>query len=105
PPTDTLPTAAYALALHDALPSSRFYGRGTGGVRRAPRLRTVFEGNAMKKRMGLMMLALLGAGVLHAQVPQLPDFTYQGRLTQNGDRKSTRLNSSHVKISYAVFCL
>src|SRR5690606_41323585 len=28
------------------------------------------------------------------------------RLTcQYGDRKSTRLNSSHVKISYAVFCL
>src|SRR5690606_40642494 len=27
------------------------------------------------------------------------------RLTQDGvDRKSTRLNSSHVKISYAVFC-
>src|SRR5690606_40937064 len=24
---------------------------------------------------------------------------------QRGDRKSTRLNSSHVKISYAVFCL
>src|SRR6266511_4990369 len=24
---------------------------------------------------------------------------------QAGDRKSTRLNSSHVKISYAVFCL
>src|SRR5690349_23968250 len=23
----------------------------------------------------------------------------------NGDRKSTRLNSSHVEISYAVFCL
>src|SRR5690606_41766721 len=23
----------------------------------------------------------------------------------DGDRKSTRLNSSHVKISYAVFCL
>src|SRR5690625_6223892 len=23
----------------------------------------------------------------------------------NGDRKSTRLNSSHVAISYAVFCL
>src|SRR5690606_42102693 len=23
---------------------------------------------------------------------------------QRGDRKSTRLNSSHVKISYAVFC-
>src|SRR5207249_7145068 len=26
-------------------------------------------------------------------------------LVQDGDRKSTRLNSSHVSISYAVFCL
>src|SRR5690606_41899137 len=26
-------------------------------------------------------------------------------LREAGDRKSTRLNSSHVKISYAVFCL
>src|SRR5690349_23128142 len=32
----------------------------------------------------------------------------QGRLsclTPKADRKSTRLNSSHVEISYAVFCL
>src|SRR5436309_7925189 len=28
-----------------------------------------------------------------------------GWLIVNLDRKSTRLNSSHVKISYAVFCL
>src|SRR5690606_42044173 len=28
-----------------------------------------------------------------------------GVLRQFGDRKSTRLNSSHVKSSYAVFCL
>src|SRR5690349_22854537 len=27
------------------------------------------------------------------------------RLEAKGDRKSTRLNSSHVEISYAVFCL
>src|SRR3712207_7850809 len=26
-------------------------------------------------------------------------------LTYGGDRKSTRLNSSHANISYAVFCL
>src|SRR5690606_39960515 len=26
-------------------------------------------------------------------------------VSENVDRKSTRLNSSHVKISYAVFCL
>src|SRR3712207_8077807 len=30
----------------------------------------------------------------------------RGRLAQRGlDRKSTRLNSSHANISYAVFCL
>src|SRR5215471_17442968 len=28
-----------------------------------------------------------------------------GRYSLLGDRKSTRLNSSHVEISYAVFCL
>src|SRR3712207_8070375 len=29
----------------------------------------------------------------------------QRRVAQTGDRKSTRLNSSHANISYAVFCL
>src|SRR5688572_32414840 len=29
----------------------------------------------------------------------------RGRSRQPGDRKSTRLNSSHSQISYAVFCL
>src|SRR5437868_9632650 len=38
----------------------------------------------------------VGAGEAH-QKPFLMRFT--------GDRKSTRLNSSHVSISYAVFCL
>src|SRR5699024_11934307 len=28
-----------------------------------------------------------------------------GKKAENTDRKSTRLNSSHVSISYAVFCL
>src|SRR5690606_41290597 len=30
---------------------------------------------------------------------------FAGRFPASRDRKSTRLNSSHVKISYAVFCL
>src|SRR5690606_25578536 len=30
---------------------------------------------------------------------------YEHAGSPDGDRKSTRLNSSHVKISYAVFCL
>src|SRR3712207_8226882 len=29
----------------------------------------------------------------------------RGRLLDGADRKSTRLNSSHANISYAVFCL
>src|SRR5207249_7804624 len=29
----------------------------------------------------------------------------RGQICYVGDRKSTRLNSSHVSISYAVFCL
>src|SRR6266496_3674912 len=31
--------------------------------------------------------------------------TFPGHHIGAGDRKSTRLNSSHVEISYAVFCL
>src|SRR3712207_8314072 len=39
-----------------------------------------------------------GDGVELPRCGLLPD-------TQRGDRKSTRLNSSHANISYAVFCL
>src|SRR5690606_42138035 len=35
----------------------------------------------------------------------LPDIDMRGLMIGNGDRKSTRLNSNHVKISCAVFCL
>src|SRR5207253_11418299 len=34
-----------------------------------------------------------------------PDLHRPGGLGRDPDRKSTRLNSSHVAISYAVFCL
>src|SRR5690606_41764850 len=37
--------------------------------------------------------------------PVLVGASRKGFLTRLLDRKSTRLNSSHVKISYAVFCL
>src|SRR5690606_40936977 len=57
------------------------------------------------------------ARAAHSQTASLADLS--GRITKledapapapepvagAGDRKSTRLNSSHVKISYAVFCL
>src|SRR2546430_5726530 len=38
----------------------------------------------------------------HAQRANSPD---RALYTQAADRKSTRLNSSHSQISYAVFCL
>src|SRR5690606_41877498 len=37
--------------------------------------------------------------------PQSSDHRRAERRLRQEDRKSTRLNSSHVKISYAVFCL
>src|SRR3712207_8805115 len=41
--------------------------------------------------------------ILHTNLPSVVrDRFRRGRLT---DRKSTRLNSSHANISYAVFCL
>src|SRR2546429_5612172 len=46
--------------------------------------------------------------VVNAQVIDLPFVRRPGLLVadlKRGDRKSTRLNSSHGYISYAVFCL
>src|SRR5690606_41575839 len=39
------------------------------------------------------------------RVGQRSDLMQTHVQAEPGDRKSTRLNSSHVKISYAVFCL
>src|SRR5256885_15665487 len=36
---------------------------------------------------------------------RLPDEGHGTGVAADGDRKSTRLNSSHLVISYAVFCL
>src|SRR2546430_2959430 len=35
----------------------------------------------------------------------IPRLVHPTAWTRDGDRKSTRLNSSHSQISYAVFCL
>src|SRR3712207_8588152 len=55
----------------------------------------------------------LALNALAVQLPPLHQFGNQRALTQSADdnhrrlldRKSTRLNSSHANISYAVFCL
>src|SRR2546427_2764795 len=44
--------------------------------------------------------------LLHAQLGRVTDLGRAARGGgEHGDRKSTRLNSSHSQISYAVFCL
>src|SRR2546428_10984294 len=77
---DTATTEIYTLSLHDALPIS------AGGHRPSRRLR---HG---RRRPGLAALA-----------PATPGGEGGDHPAQ--DRKSTRLNSSHDQISYAVFCL
>src|SRR2546428_6727205 len=49
----------------------------------------------------LLVLALVGEERANLVVAHLDGELLRGRL----DRKSTRLNSSHDQISYAVFCL
>src|SRR5207249_6803777 len=74
-------------------------------------------------KLWLLMTALLGLVFLGGQFWEFSHFVHEGLgLTTNlfgstfyvltgthgahvTDRKSTRLNSSHVSISYAVFCL
>src|SRR3712207_8348277 len=84
-------------------------------IRRPPRstlfpYTTLFRSNVRWVRSNAVLLALLVAvmvavGVLAVLVVR----QQQAQATDNGqvylDRKSTRLNSSHANISYAVFCL
>src|SRR5258708_11342210 len=75
---DTATTEIYTLSLHDALPIclGRRRGRESPGGRDGCRL----PRRLLRQMLLQHLLALL-------------------------DRKSTRLNSSHQIISYAVFCL
>src|SRR5205814_10724130 len=75
---ETATAGIYPLSLHDALPiSPRVAPPGAGGPRSAP---------------GAASGGARGRSRTPARV-------------RSRDRKSTRLNSSHLGISYAVFCL
>src|SRR5690606_41587077 len=56
-----------------------------------------------RSRMGYEKRSRSSGGPLHRPGPHVGHHPNGGR--PDRDRKSTRLNSSHVKISYAVFCL
>src|SRR5207302_5428899 len=61
-------------------------------------------GPVVPPREQAVFVVALTKGVYQAPFLQLSEGLSLG-LADVGDRKSTRLNSSHVKISYAVFCL
>src|SRR3712207_7279035 len=81
--------------------------RSEDGAGRLPLLAPMSEvAGKIATQAGAFMLQrpLGGRGVLLGGVPGVPAATV---LVIGGgvDRKSTRLNSSHANISYAVFCL
>src|SRR5699024_12098280 len=82
-------TAIYTLSLHDALPIC--FGRVI--------LKVIKPHIAHCRHLCICQrpFALLIQDAVH--LDKLQDFLHRQ------DRKSTRLNSSHVSISYAVFCL
>src|SRR2546430_7778308 len=80
---DTATTEIYTLSLHDALPISRIFV--------APGQR-VAEGDSLVE----FERAPFDAAARSAEA---------ALASAERDRKSTRLNSSHSQISYAVFCL
>src|SRR5699024_11871719 len=92
-------SALSTLSLHDALPI--FPTAGTAPV--LDRGRPLRDGRRESSALGAgpprRIPAAHGAVELLSAVPGGSDRSGQP------DRKSTRLNSSHVSISYAVFCL
>src|SRR5205807_7830295 len=92
------------LSLHDALPiSPRAAGLRADAARRGAGARTGVGGRAGA--------AEVRGGALRAAGLQVPRRVVGGApgarrgAARPLDRKSTRLNSSHLVISYAVFCL
>src|SRR3712207_7349200 len=88
---DTATTEIYTLSLHDALPICPGPERSSdrAGHRRRPAGPGAGRGRPHAAR------------VHGAQGDRWRDWRRAG----TADRKSTRLNSSHANISYAVFCL
>src|SRR5699024_12144286 len=90
------------LSLHDALPISQIHdGLRIGGYIGV----WCFLAGKFPEPVGHGAFARpSGDGVIAGKHP-LDVAIEDGRTLAVADRKSTRLNSSHVSISYAVFCL
>src|SRR5688572_32046677 len=78
----------YTLSLHDALPIWDVHPLGEEHLH-------ADEGQHQAQAV-VQEVELVHQAVQHE---------VEGAQAEHGDRKSTRLNSSHSQISYAVFCL
>src|SRR3712207_9345125 len=87
---DTATTEIYTLSLHDALPILK-------------RVRELDRGALLRLRIFLVRVGEVNHDPLGARA--LGDQQFALLRLPLQDRKSTRLNSSHANISYAVFCL
>src|SRR5690606_41387238 len=95
-------THSYPLSLHDALPISSGLSRQCLLARphlADPQLAGL--AGAASRRRGCEGARACDQGLVDVRAQLARRAALSGEL----DRKSTRLNSSHVKISYAVFCL
>src|SRR5256885_11783483 len=88
---DTATTEIYTLSLHDALPICMVFA---------------IQSAVNMARFGAEAYVgpLAALAILRELGPVLTAILVGGKVA-SGDRKSTRLNSSHLVISYAVFCL
>src|SRR5690606_39930957 len=92
------------LSLHDALPIS-LSTNVTLAEETTSRLTLLLDVPVVSpQRQGFAAMVACARSLASRLDGTVVDDSGQ-RLAEEIDRKSTRLNSSHVKISYAVFCL
>src|SRR3712207_7964346 len=94
---DTATTEIYTLSLHDALPIYLTGDRGRGY--------TLHLANRLFAQASYPFDASFLGLVADAYGAPPQEVDYADSEAARRDRKSTRLNSSHANISYAVFCL
>src|SRR5258708_15592405 len=73
-------------------------------IRRPPRS-TLFPYTTLFRSQRTCSMAHSSLVVVTSAAQPSRDMGPEAHLRRSGDRKSTRLNSSHQIISYAVFCL
>src|SRR5207253_8165374 len=91
---------AELLRLHSVDVGVQLRGRGTEGAEHPGNLRIAARRADVGVGRLLQRAEALPGAILDEELEPA-----RGAEALHGDRKSTRLNSSHVAISYAVFCL